>query len=124
LASPTTRSCGPEQLHILTNDFDFVSLLSRGLVFPSIHLKSSLNKNGLSLMQPLTSDFRLPSPQGNVKVSDLFLPFSRSLIDKSAIHSQADVTNGRAFGSKTDLWIAREVADEHDFIQTGHRFLP
>jgi hypothetical protein len=119
-AATTSATFAVEKLHIFTNDADFSALLPSGFVFPRIHLKAAFDKNGFASGKVLPGELGLLAPQDHVQVGDFFLPFP-GIVDVTPVHGDCHITHRSSFGRETHLRIAGEVANEHDFIERGHR---
>src|SRR5207237_4863989 len=120
--SCTTACAGrtaAEQLHRFADHAQLASLLPALFVVPCVQLETAFDKNRPAFLKILAGDFCEPRPKDNIDIRDFFA-FLAAVEGVLTINGNAEVANGAAFGGVTHFWIARQVSEENDFIETGH----
>lgn len=118
LATTTAAIAVAEELHVFTDDFQLVALLTV-FVLPSVELETAFDIDGPSFAEVLLSELGLLAPESHIHKGRFFLAFAVVVL-KIAIDGQTDVCHGSAFGGEANLGVAGEVPDQHDFVQIGH----
>ena len=71
-------------------------------------------------MQAFVNQLGLLGPRLNIYEGD-FLASLPSVVLEVAIECEAELANRGSFGGRAHFRIAREVANEHYFIECGHK---
>lgn len=111
-----------QELNVFTDDAEFGSFLPGLLVFPSVELESSFNKNAAAFGEVVGCDFCLTVPEGYVNEGCFFLSVGVfSTTGNIAVDGESDVRDGRAFGGVADFGVGCQVPHQEYFIEIGHK---
>lgn len=99
---------------------DLAAGLAAGFVGLCLHAKSPFDIGKIPFVQISSDGFGAPSPHSNIDKGSVLALFP-CLGGEGAVHGQAELGTGSSFGGMMDLGLAGEAADEHDFVEAGHR---
>jgi catechol 2,3-dioxygenase-like lactoylglutathione lyase family enzyme len=109
-----------EELEVLDDDAH-LGAFAAVLGLPLVEFQAAFDEEGVAFFLVLGEDFGSFAVAGAIDESGFFF-FDAVLPSPSAVDGQAELADlGLGGGDDGDLGVARHVADEHDFVEVGHK---
>src|SRR5262245_55371373 len=99
------------------------------LPVPTAPLQASFNERGTPFIEILTGRFRLATKRDHIDKADVVPPFRRAVLPPTPratrpnawrVHGQTEGHYRCPTGCKAEFRIARQIAQQDDFVEIGH----
>src|SRR5436305_2846387 len=117
--SITTALATADQLHAFGDNATLAAFLSRLFVIPGIELQPAFDEDGTAFLQIFADDLRRAAPERYIDKGG-FLALLPRIGRVDTVHGEADLRDGGSLRRVAYLRIARQVADQNDFVKAGH----
>ena len=118
---PAVRAvAAAEELDAVGDDLDGLALAAAVLRLPLAPVEPAVDRDGAALGEVLRAALGLVAEDGDAEVVRLVGPLPGVAVLAARVDGDPQAADGRAARRVPELWVARQVADEHDAIDVGH----